>query len=311
MAVSALRELASGLRFPEGPVPLSDGSVVFVEIARGTVTRADPSGAVEVVAEPGGGPNGAAIGPDGKLYVCNNGGAFDYVDMEGMLFPVQPPSAWDVGRIERVDLDSGEVDVLYEDCDGRVLRAPNDIVFDASGGFYFTDHGIREERTSDRTGVFYASADGSSINEVIHPLDVPNGIGLSPDGSRLYVAETYTACVWWWEIEGPGMPKQDPASLFPHGGTLLTRLPGFQFLDSLGVDGEGNVCLATLGSGGITAVSPEDGTVVEFVETGDLLTTNIAFGGEDLRTAYITLSAFGRLVATEWARPGLELAFTR
>jgi gluconolactonase len=115
--------------------------------------------------------------------------------------------------------------------------------------------------------------------------------------------------VWWWEVTGPGQ-VETPVGLLPHGGTLLTRLPGFQFLDSLGVDGEGNVCLATLGSGGITSVSPEDGSVVEFVETGDLLTTNICFGGKDLRTAYITLSASGRLAAAEWARPGLELAYS-
>jgi gluconolactonase len=170
-------------------------------------------------------------------------------------------------------------------------------------------HGIREERVSDRTGVFYAKADGSDIREVVLPLDAPNGIGLSPDGTRLYVAETYTACVWWWEVAGPGDVRPAPG-LLPHGGTLLTRLPGFQFLDSLDVDAEGNVCLATLGSGGITSVSPQDGSVVEFVPTGDILTTNVCFGGEGRRTGYVTLSGTGRLGAVEWSRPGLEPAYT-
>ena len=142
---------------------------------------------------------------------------------------------------------------------------------------------------------------------MIFPLDAPNGVGLSPDGKRIYVAETYTACVWWWEIGGPGEAKK-AEGLLPHGGTLLNRLPGFQFLDSLGVDGEGNVCVATLGSGGITSLSPEDGSVVEFVETGDILTTNVCWGGDDLRTAYLTLSGTGRLAAAEWSRPGLALA---
>lgn len=304
-----MRDICAGLQFPEGPVAMSDGSIVLVEIGRGTVTRVTPAGEAEVVAELGGGPNGAAIGPDGKLYVCNNGAAFDYVDMEGITVPVQPPTNHSGGRIERVDLDSGAFEVVYDSCDGRPLRGPNDLVFDSHGGFYFTDHGIRDHRTSDRTGVFYAQADGSSIAEIIMPLDAPNGIGLSPDGTRVYVAETYTACVWWWELEAPGKAK--PAEgLLPHGGTLLNRLPGFQFLDSLGVDGEGNVAVATLGSGGITSLSPDDGAIVEFVETGDLLTTNICWGGEDLRTAYITLSATGRLAETEWARPGLELAYS-
>jgi gluconolactonase len=305
-----VRDLCGGLNFPEGPVAMSDGSVVLVEIGGGTITRVSASGDAEVVAKPEGGPNGAAIGPDGKLYVCNNGGAFDYVDVQGLNFPVQPPSNHTGGRIERVDLDSGSVEVVYAECDGRPLRAPNDLVFDSQGGFYFTDHGIRDHRVSDRTGVFYAQPDGSAIAEVIHPLDAPNGIGLSPDGSRVYVAETYTACVWWWEVGGPGEVKPAEGALLPHAGTLLARLPGFQFLDSLGVDADGNVCVATPGAGGINVISPGDGSVVEFVETGDILTTNICWGGDDLRTAYMTLSGTGRLAETEWPRPGLALAYS-
>jgi gluconolactonase len=308
--MTQVQDLASGLRFPEGPVAMGDGSVIVTEIARGTITRVAADGATDVVAETGGGPNGAAFGPDGKLYVCNNGKAFDYVDMDGMMLPVQPPSKYEFGRIERVDVASGEVEVIYRECDGRTLRAPNDIVFDAHGGFWFTDHGLREERTNDRTGVFYAQPDGSAISEVVHPLDAPNGLGLSPDGSRLYVAETYTACVWWWPITAPGV-VEPPPGLLPHNGQLLARLPGFQFLDSLAVDAEGNVCVGTLGSGAITSISPEDGSVVDFVETGDLLTTNICFGGEGLRTAYITLSGSGRLGRADWPRPGLELAHSR
>jgi gluconolactonase len=305
--MAEVKELASGLGFPEGPVALSDGSVIVTEIANRRLSRVGADGSVDVVAETGGGPNGAAVGPDGKLYVCNNGAAFDYVDVEGINVPRQPPSNHEGGRIERVDISSGEVEVIYQDCDGRPLRAPNDLVFDSDGGFYFTDHGIREERTSDRTGVFYAKPDGSSVQEVIMPLDAPNGIGLSPDGSRLYVAETYTTIVWWWAVTGPGQIEA-PAGLLPHGGTLLTRLPGFQFLDSLAVDGDGNVCLATLGSGGITSVSPEDGSVVDFIETGDIFTTNVCFGGEDLKTGYVTLSATGKLGEVAWPRAGLELA---
>lgn len=307
--MATVREVASGLGFPEGPVAMQDGTVVLVEIAGRKITRVHPDGRTETVAEPGGGPNGAAIGPDGKLYVCNNGASFDYVELEGLKVPHQPPSAHEGGRIERIDLDSGAVEVLYTECDGRPLRGPNDLVFDRDGGFYFTDHGIQEERTADRTGVLYAKADGSEISEVVFPLQFPNGVGLSPDGSRLYVAETYTACVWWWEVTGPGKVTPAPG-LLPHGGTLLARLPGFQFLDSLAVDGEGNVCVATLGSGGISSLDPGDGSLVDFVETGDVLTTNICFGGDDLRTAYLTLSATGKLAVADWPRAGLELAYS-
>ena len=310
--MAELREVATGLHFPEGPVAMSDGSVIVVEIGAGTVTRVAADGSQEEVARPGGGPNGAAIGPDGNLYICNNGAAFDYLElpgMEGIVVPRQPPSNYSRGRIERIDMESGAVDVIYEECDGRPLRAPNDLVFDIHGGFYFTDHGLREERQADRTGVFYAQPDGSQIREVVPPLDSPNGVGLSPDGTRLYVAETYSAAIWYWAVTGPGEVTV-PEGLLPHGGEMLARLPGFQYLDSLAVDSDGNVCVGTLGSGGITSVSPEDGSVVEFVECGDLFVTNICFGGDDLRTAYITLSGAGKLATMEWPRPGQQLAYS-
>jgi gluconolactonase len=302
--MAEMRELASGLEFPEGPIAMPDGSVVLVEIKRGTLTRVSPDCSVRVVARTGGGPNGAALGPDGKVYVCNNGG-FEWHDFGGLTVPGNQPTDYSGGRIQRVDLATGRVEDLYTACDGRPLRGPNDLVFDATGGFWFTDHGKIRDRDKDRTGVFYAKADGSLIREAIFPLDAPNGVGLSPDGRRLYVAETYTGRVWTWELAARGEVVAS-AGFGPGGGALLAGLPGYQLFDSLAVDGAGNVCVATLVNGGITVISPE-GTILEHVPTGDPLTTNICFGGRDLRTAYITLSGTGRLVAMEWPRPGLAL----
>jgi len=306
--VADVTEITAGLEFPEGPVAMSDGSVIVTEIQGGRITRVAPDGSKELVAEPGGGPNGAAIGPDGKLYVTNNGGSFQYLDMGGLNFPHQPPpSSWTGGRVERIDIETGAVDVLYEECDGNPLRGPNDLVFDAHGGFWFTDHGVRLERTSDRTGIYYAQPDGSEIREVIFPMDAPNGIGLSPDGSRLYVAETFANTVWWWQVTAPGEVEQVPG-IFPHGGTLLHSPGGLQGFDSLAVDGDGNVCVGTLVNGGISVVDGQSGELVEFVQTDDILTTNICFGGEGHRTAYLTLSGTGRLASAVWPRAGLPLA---
>jgi gluconolactonase len=138
----------------------------------------------------------------------------------------------------------------------------------------------------------------------VFPCDDPNGIGLSPDGTRLYWAETWRGRILQREIVAPGelaaASPADPAACL-HG------FPGLQLLDSLAVDSAGNVCVATIVNGGISVVSPE-GDLVEFVATDDMLTTNICFGGEDLTTAYITLSSTGRLVRTTWPRPGLPLA---
>jgi gluconolactonase len=297
-----IRTLATGLRFPEGPVALDDGGVLVVEIARGTLSKVDADGKVEVVAELGGGPNGAAIGPDGAVYICNNGGCFTWDDVMGFMLPGALPTTWTGGCIQRVDLSSGEVTTLYTESSGRPLRAPNDLVFDAHGGFWFTDHGVRAERTSDRTGLHYAKADGSSCEEVVFPLDAPNGIGLSPDGGTLYTAETHTGRVFSWPVTAPG--QVEATTPVGHGGHLVAGLPGMQLLDSLAVDGEGWVCVGTLVNGGITAISP-DGTKVEHTPLPDPLVTNVCFGPEP-RTAIATLSATGQLVAIPWPREGMR-----
>lgn len=307
-----LIEITSGLRFPEGPIAMPDGSVILVEMFGPRITRVDSDGTKETVAEIAGGPNGAAIGPDGALYLCNNGGCFTPVDLGGLLFPGPfDPARYIGGRIQRVDLSTGDASDLYTECDGRQLRAPNDLVFDAQGGFWFTDHGIRDgaARTSDLTSIYYAKADGSHISEQVHPVEAPNGIGLSPDGSTLYWAETFTGRVFQRPIASPGelapaMPL-DPS-------VCLAGLPGYQLLDSLGVDGDGNVCVATLVNGGITVISP-DGATIDHIATGDLLTTNICFGDRDgsgeYRDAYITASGTGKLLHMRWPHRGLRLNY--
>lgn len=299
--------IADGLRFPEGPVVMPDGMVIVVEIEAGRITRVHPDGRKETVATPGGGPNGLAMGPDGKLYCCNNGG-FDYVEANGMLAPHGIASDYSGGRIERIDLATGVIEVLYKSGDfGCTLRGPNDIVFDTHGGFWFTDHGKQnfQTRCHDIVGVFYAKADGSHLEEVIFPSYNPNGIGLSPDGARLYAAETFTCRLTQFNVIAPGKVDQTAGPGGP--GIPLYRPAGYKFFDSLALEANGNICVATIGECGISVVSPT-GELVEFVPTDDIFTTNIAFGGADMMDAYVTLSGTGRLVKTRWARPGLRLA---
>ncbi len=300
-----ITEITSGLRFPEGPVVMDDGTVLVVELMGACITRVHPDGRKETVATPGGSPNGAAIGPDGALYVCNSGG-WTFHELMGMHIPdTDLPPDHGGGRIERVDLSSGDVKVLYTECDGHPLIGPNDLVFDAEGGIWFTDHARRQGRVQHLGGVYYAEPDGSSIREVVFPLESPNGIGLSPDGSRLYAAETHTGRVYAWDITAPGEVARSAAGAT---GSLLCGLPGMQLFDSLGVDGDGNVVVATLVTGALTVIAP-DGSVLDQVRTGDPMTTNVAFGGEGLQTAYVTCSGTGRLVSLPWPRPGLRLHF--
>ncbi|MEZ5650934.1 MAG: SMP-30/gluconolactonase/LRE family protein [Burkholderiaceae bacterium] len=299
-----MRVITENLQFPEGPVVLPDGSLLVVEIRRQTLTHIERDGRTRVVATTGGGPNGAALGPDGAVYICNNGG-FKWREFQGMSLPGAEPEDYSGGRIERVDLDTGRVEVLYDRCGGHRLRGPNDIVFDAHGGFWFTSLGKHRAPDADKGGIDYAKADGSSITEVVYPMQRPNGIGLSPDGKTLYVAETLTSRVWAWDVSAPGQLARAPFPS-PNGGRLIHSPDRYRLFDSLAVERDGNVCVATLFEGGISVCSPAGG-LVEFVPFDDPFTTNICFGGDDMCTAYITLSGTGRLIEMPWPRPGLVL----
>jgi gluconolactonase len=305
--MNTMRIIASGLQFPEGPIAMPDGSFLVVEIAGKTLTRIDADGVKSVVAALGGGPNGAAIGPDRACYICNNGGLGWHSDPELGLRPAGQSADYDGGRIERVDLATGAVTRLYDRVGEHRLSGPNDIVFDRNGGFWFTDLGKVRPRDADHGGVYYAAADGSFIREVIYPMSTANGIGLSPDETRLYVAETAGARIWEFELSAPGEIARQPFPS-PNGGRMLYVSPRFQRFDSLALDADGNVCVAAIFDGMILVISPA-GKEIAALPMPDIFPTNICFGGTDLKTAYITLSGRGMLVELPWPRPGLPLNF--
>jgi gluconolactonase len=298
MELQNVRVFAEGLNFPEGPVAMPDGTVIAVEIKGGRVLRCHPGGQSEVIADLGGGPNGAAIGPDGALYVCNNGGR--------RSISRHTPS------IQRVDLKTGVAHVLYSEANGVALQSPNDIVFDKSGNFYFTDIRLG--------AIFYASPDGRNVKAVVEDASAPNGVGLSEDETVLYWAQTHLRQVIRRRISAPGVlePSAGASVLkFTLSGevdswSVLAGLPGYRELDSLAVDSSGAVCVGALVDPGIVVV-PVDGSPVEVwtlpEEFGEGAITNICFGGPDLTTAYITASMTGRILTFPWPRPGLLLNF--
>lgn len=280
--------VAQDLAFPEGPVVMQDGSIVVLELRGGRVTRCW-NGRKETICEPGGGPNGAAIGPDGALWLCNSGG----------IGNTGPGSE---GRIERIDLDTGRIERVYESCEGIPLEAPNDLVFDASGRCWFTDLGtihFSGERVTGKAfgGLYCCIADGSAIHAIERGTLSYNGVGISPDGSHLYVADTFQARLYRYDV----LPR-------PQKAQYVATAPGPVAFDSLAVTAAGNVCVATLQTGAISTFTPS-GLISVLDIPGESSVTNIAFGGDDMRDAYITLSNTGRLVRTRWNEPGLRLAF--
>lgn len=303
-----MKVLATDLQFPEGPVWVGDGSILLVEIRRKTLTRVWPDGR-KTYLELGGGPNGAAIGVDGHCYVANNGGFAFTRRADGAYTTGGTPPDYETGRIERIDLATHKVERLYDKVDGRNLRGPNDLVMDAHGGFYFSDPGKNRDRDRDHGSVYYAKCDGSFIKELVFPISRPNGIGLSPDGATLYVAETETGRLWAWALEGPGVLARPaaPPHESPHGSRLLFAPSRYQRFDSLAVEASGKVCVATLDRGCVTVVDPATGAFEFIAVPGDTHITNICFGGDDLRTAYVTQSYAGQLVAMPWPRAGLRL----
>jgi gluconolactonase len=295
--------MAEGLAFPEGPVALPDGSVILSEIAARRVTHILPDGRRRVLAEPGGGPNGLAVGPDGALYCCNGGGT-RFRDRGGLTEPVGASEDWSGGRIERIAPAKGRVERLYDSCGGHPLSSPNDIVFDAAGGFWFSNLGKVKGRQRDLGGVHHARADGGGITEAIFPLEAPNGVGLLPGDAALVVAETVTARLWRFHVTAPGEAKVADDRWAK--GVLMAGLPGLAGFDSLAVQADGAVCVATLVRGGITRVHG-DGRVDHIaLPVHDPYTTNICFAG---RTAFITLGGRGMLLRAAWDAEGLAPHF--
>jgi gluconolactonase len=299
-----LQLVAEGFEFPEGPIAMDDGSVILTEIKAQRLTRVTPDGKKTTVVETGGGPNGAAIGPDGAIWITNNGGAFEWIDNAGMTIPGPTPASHKGGMIQRFDLASGKLETVYEACDGRRLIGPNDLVFDKQGGFWFSDHGCSTPEGRKFGALYYAKTDGSHISRQRDHIISPNGVGLCPDEKVVYAADTQLGRLWAFDIAEPGV-LGPPAGFAP--GRVICNLPGYQLLDSLAVEAGGKVCVATIINGGITAFDP-DGSVEHF-PVPDLICTNICFGGGDMMDAWITASSTGKLFKARWPRPGLKLNF--
>ncbi|OBG32998.1 gluconolaconase [Mycobacterium alsense] len=311
--MSTARCLAEGLAFPESPVVFDDGSVVVSEMAAGRIIRVRPDGVTETVAETGGGPNGVARLPDGRLVVCQNGGStfglgpwpYDFAGCAKLFRPVGPPDHPVVPALQLVEA-GGQVSTLFTEFATRsgstlALLRPSDICIDRDGGFYVTDGGATRNRNRGMTGLLYGTLNGG-LREIVYPLEMPNGVALSPDGALLYVAETRTRRVWEFTLDGPGVVSRARGlATVPSGGPL--NVGG---ADGICVDTAGRILVATLGTGGVTVLSPT-GELLGAIPADDPMTTNVAVSA-DGDTLFMTLASSGRLVMVENWRERLGAA---
>jgi gluconolactonase len=293
--MSSATVIATGLQFPEGPAIDREGVLHVVEIAGQRVTRVLDDGTTEVFATTGGGPNGCAFGPDGRLYVCNNGGRWP-TDVASTATSGRGDGG--AGCIQAIALD-GTVETVLAEVDGEPLHAPNDICFDADGGYYFTDP-VWGSAVMERTPghIVHVDADGSA-QRAHTGLQFPNGLGVTDDGRFLVVCESMTGMLWGFKIGSGGALDGDPR---PNGHIGRRSIPdGFCF------DSDGNMIVAGHQTNCLFVHSGSDGRPIRTVELDDAGPTNVCFGGPDFRTLYVTSSDVGQVLALEWPVPGMRL----
>lgn len=289
MATMDIDVVATGLAFPEGPAISPTGQLHWTEIAGQRISRLEPDGTVGLFADTGGGPNGCAFGPDGSLYVCNNGGSWPRVpSTEGIGAGPEGP-----GSIQRISPD-GEVETVLTEIGGEALVGPNDCCFDQHGGLYFTD----PDWSGAPAAVRYLAPDGTATTACTG-IRFPNGLAVTDDGRFLIVAESMTGQLLGYKITAPGVVASEPKGT---GSIGRRSVPDGFCLDSAGrmiVAGHNTDCLFVL-----DAADGRPRFVVELPEQGP---TNCCFGGDDLMTLYVTSSDQGNLLAIRWDVPGIPL----
>ncbi len=252
--------------FLEGPSFDRDGNLYVVDIAHGRILRVSPEAEFEVVADYDGSPNGLKIHKDGRIFAADRANGIVEIDpVNGKVTPF-------VGRDEIAG-----------------YKGVNDLFFDSAGHLYFTDQG--DSGLHDPTGrVFQYTTDGK-LNCLLGNVPSPNGLVMDPEESQLYVAVTRTNTIW-------RVPFRADGSINRVG--IFARLAGGMGPDGLAVDTEGGLIIAHAGFGAVWRFS-SIGIPTHKVEScdGDMLTTNIAYGGPEGRSLFITNSFSGNILRAE------------
>jgi gluconolactonase len=280
-----VKVVAGGIRGPEGPSELPDGSVALVEFAAGNIAHVSADGTRDNLASLGAGVAGTAVGRDGALYV---------VKLDTAKFPSLAPSP---AAIVRIDLKTRATKTLYTQFNGEDLKGPDDLAIDAYGDLWFTD-------LTDKV-VYWARTDGSAIQPLITEVPGVNGITLSPDHRTLYIVSEGKLLAY--SIAGRGKLKQSQGRAQSRVVAMLE--PGLHEPDGMKTEANGDILLACW-EDGILRYAP-DGRFISQTKVPGLQIINMTFGGPDRRTLYLAAhplnNMVGGLQSIRWPRPGSRL----
>jgi gluconolactonase len=241
--------------FLEGPSFDRAGNLYVTDIPYGRIFRVSPAGAFEVVAEYDGEPNGLKIHRDGRIFITDH--------KRGLL---------------TLDARTGKVEPMIERANSEGFRGLNDLIFARNGDLYFTDQG--QTGLHDPSGrVYRLSADGR-LNCIMRGIPSPNGLVLSCDESMLYVNVTRANAVWRLPLLGSGEVTK--------AGLFLQLSGGLGGPDGLAIDAQGSLAIAHAGFGTVWVFSHIGEPLYRIKSCTGLKTTNLAYGGPDGKTLYIT-----------------------
>jgi len=264
---------ATGFQFTEGPAFDREGNLFVVNVKGGYISKITPRGRVSTFVNTGGAPNGAKFHANGHLFVCD-------CALRAIL-DVAP---------------DGTFRKAVTEWNGSQLRGPNDLVFASNGSYYFTDpEGSSLENAIG--AVYHVNADGK-VERVTQGMAYPNGVVISADGRRLFVAETLTLRIHEFALQPSGMPA---------AGRIHAELqPGGIGPDGMAFDVEGNLYVAYYGMGKVVVLDMW-GTVIRELPAGGKNPTNLAFGGKERRYLYITETETNSVYVLKNDIPGTPL----
>jgi len=260
--------------FLEGPAFDRDGNLYMVDIPYGRILRMTQRGEFDVAAEYDGWPNGLAIHRDGRIFIA------DY--RRGIM---------------TLDTKTGRVEECLTHCFSEGFKGVNDLTFAKNGDLYFTDQG--QTGIHDPTGRVYRHTTDGRLDCLIANGPSPNGIVLDPDDKVMFVAMTRANCMWHCPLKpGGGVSKAG----------VYAQLPGIHGPDGLAMDEAGNLSAAHARPGIIWLFSPmgEPLCRVEGAAKGSRM-TNMAYGGPDRKTLFITDSYRGAILVAQMPVAGKVL----